>query len=213
MKDVQKLLVEGADDLHVVSALMQHHKFPDSFKIEEKGGISEVFRILPVQLKGSNIRTLGVLIDADENAVDRWKAISTILNVAGYRDIPVAPPAEGLILENRGLPKIGVWIMPDNSLPGMLEDFVSYLVPEKDELWQIAKRVIEKIPDESKKFKDRHLCKAHIHTWLAWQEDPGTPLGLSITKKYLDAEGDSCKSFLTWISTLFEPASSTIAAW
>jgi hypothetical protein len=211
MKDVQKLLVEGVDDLHVVSALMQHHKFPDSFKIEEKGGISEVFKILPVQLKGSNIRTVGVLIDADENAVDRWNTISTILNGVGYRDIPATPPAEGLVLKNRGLPNFGVWIMPDNSLPGMLEDFVSYLVPEKDDLWQIAQRAIEAIPDENKKFKNRHLCKAHIHTWLAWQKDPGTPLGLSITKKYLDAESDSCKPFLTWISNLFGPAPSAIA--
>ncbi|MDB5081366.1 MAG: hypothetical protein JWP00_3290, partial [Chloroflexi bacterium] len=29
--------------------------------------------------------------------------------------------------------------------------------------------------------------KAHIHTYLDWQEDPGTPLGPGITRKYFDA--------------------------
>lgn len=212
MKEIQKLLVEGVDDLHVVSALMQHHKFPETFKIEEKGGISEVFKVLPVQLKGSNVRAIGVLVDADENAEDRWKSISSILNNAGYAGIPTSPPSEGLILETAGLPNFGAWLMPDNTLPGMLEDFVSYLVPANDDLWPMAQQSIEKIPENKKKFKDRHLCKAHIHTWLAWQEDPGTPLGLSITKKYLDAESDSCQPFLKWISNLFGDTAATATA-
>lgn len=203
MKEIQKLLVEGVDDLHVVSALMKHHKFPENFRIEEKGGISEVFKILPVQLKGSNVRTVGVLVDADIDAQDRWRSIARILEGAGYTDVPPNPPSEGLVLEQDGLPNFGAWLMPDNSLPGMIEDFVSYLVPENDDLWSIAKESVENIENSKKKFKNNHFCKAHIHTWLAWQEDPGTPLGLSITKKYLNAENDSCKPFLSWVSNLF----------
>ena len=198
-----KLLVEGMDDLHVVSALMMHHKHPQTFKIEEKGGITEVFKVLPVQLKGSDIGALGVLVDADENAVDRWNSIANILNHAGYEDVPAAPPPDGLVLRCQGLPDFGAWLMPDNSLPGMLEDFVSYLVPANDDLWPIVIESVKSLPKPNIKFKERHLCKAHIHTWLAWQEDPGTPLGLSITKKYLDAESNNCKPFLKWITELF----------
>src|SRR5436190_24268592 len=31
------------------------------------------------------------------------------------------------------------------------------------------------------------VSKALIHTWLAWQEKPGRPLGLAITARYFDA--------------------------
>jgi hypothetical protein len=43
---------------------------------------------------------------------------------------------------------------------------------------------------------------AHIHTWLAWQADPGTPMGLAITKKYLDANAPSAANFLRWVDRL-----------
>lgn len=42
-----------------------------------------------------------------------------------------------------------------------------------------------------------------IHTWLAWQDDPGTPLGQAITKRYLDAEGPHVAAFLSWLTRLF----------
>ena len=48
-----------------------------------------------------------------------------------------------------------------------------------------------------------HKAKARIHTFLAWQEDPGTPMGLAITKKYLQADSDSCLPFIEWLNNLF----------
>ncbi len=38
--------------------------------------------------------------------------------------------------------------MPNNTLPGMLEDFVSYLVPQNDTLWQKADHCLDQISDE-----------------------------------------------------------------
>ena len=38
---------------------------------------------------------------------------------------------------------------------------------------------------------------------LAWQEVPGTPMGLSVTKKYLSIEDNNCKLFINWINELF----------
>ena len=53
------------------------------------------------------------------------------------------------------------------------------------------------------KYKSRHKAKARIHTFLAWQEDPGTPMGLAITKKYLDPKAPSSQLFVNWLNALY----------
>lgn len=45
--------------------------------------------------------------------------------------------------------------------------------------------------------------KAVIHTWLAWQEEPGTALGQAITKRYLDPSRDPAPAFRNWLLELF----------
>jgi hypothetical protein len=46
--------------------------------------------------------------------------------------------------------------------------------------------------------------KAQLHTWLAWQEQPGTPLGLAITNRYLDADALHAQQLMDWIRQLFD---------
>jgi hypothetical protein len=68
-------------------------------------------------------------------------------------------------------------VMPDNETGGRLEDFVSFMVPEGDKLWEHAGSAVDAIPDELRRFKPAHRAKAHVHTWLAWQKEPGVRLG------------------------------------
>lgn len=69
----------------------------------------------------------------------------------------------------------------------MLEDFIKFLIPDKDSLLPIAESTIKSLEEGGlQRFNTTHQSKALMHTWLAWQKDPGTPMGLSITKKYLD---------------------------
>ncbi len=101
--------------------------------------------------------------------------------------------------------KVGVWIMPNNNTNGMLEDFISFLVPENDQLMPIAESTLMEIEKcKLNKYSDIHKSKAKIHTWLAWQEEPGKPMGQSITKKYLTIENECCELFIEWIRKLFE---------
>ena len=93
--------------------------------------------------------------------------------------------------------------MPSNSLPGILEDFVTFLIPNGDVLYKEACDAVRSLKDEVRRFKDRDVSKAVIHTWLAWQDDPGTPLGLAITKRYLDAELPEARRFVAWLTELF----------
>jgi hypothetical protein len=93
--------------------------------------------------------------------------------------------------------------MPDNTLPGMLEDFARFLVPPGDNLWPRACDCIDNIPVDQRRFPAQHLIKAQMHTWLAWQQQPGLPLGLAVTTRYLDANAIHAQQLVAWIRRLF----------
>jgi hypothetical protein len=144
---------------------------------------------------------IGVAVDADENLETRWKQFADILTKAGYTNIPKTPDPAGTIVYSPDLPIVGIWLMPNNQLPGKLENFISFLVPKDDALWREAESVVQNLPE--KRFQKKDEIKAHVHTWLAWQEDPGTPMGLAITKRYLQHDSEEAQSLVNWLTKLF----------
>jgi hypothetical protein len=45
--------------------------------------------------------------------------------------------------------------------------------------------------------------KALIHTWLAWQRNPGQPMGQAITAQPLDRNEALARAFVAWLNALF----------
>ena len=205
------LLVEGKDDQHVVYAIRDSHEIDkNSFIIQEKQGIDNLFEGLEVNLiEGSSaIERIGIVIDADQDLNAGWRKTLNILRKAGYQNLPAQPEANGTIIGQDFKPTFGVWIMPDNQIRGMLEDFLEFLVPDKDknEVWTKAVKCSQEILDEieeEKRFSKIHLSKAQIHAYLAWQNEPGKPFGTSITAKYLQADNSQCEKFVEWLKHLF----------
>ncbi len=204
MSPLKLLVVEGADDQHVLYALLKHHNFKPEFEVYDERGLSTLLERLPERLKlltGSE--RVGVIIDADTDIRSRWASIRTILVDAGYANIPDEPDPTGTVIADEFLPWVGVWIMPNNALPGMLEDYLTHLLPLGDSLLNRANRVLDEIPFEEQRFPARHRQKALIHTWLAWQESPGSPLGLAITQHYFSANSPQVDNLLAWLTRLF----------
>jgi hypothetical protein len=197
------LLVEGNDDKHVIWCLLEYHAFPETFEVLVKDGIDNILKLLPVQLKASGLEALGVVVDADLNMGGRWASIKHILEHSGYQTVPNLPSAGGTVISQAEMPRVGIWLMPNNSLPGMLEDFVACLVPEDDPILPTAKAAVIEAMKVPAPFTEVHKSKAEIHTWLAWQDDPGTPMGLAITKRYLDPTAASAVQFIKWLKGLF----------
>lgn len=206
----QQLLVEGNDDLYVISSLCKKFEIKKSFEIEDCGGKDKLLEQLPTLLKGSgNLNTIGVVLDADTDLNKRWKEVCNILKISGkYKNIPETCDKNGTIIfpiEEDDI-KVGVWLMPNNNDKGMLEDFVSFLISEDDKLLPKVNKALSEIEEEKlNQYKEIHKSKARIHTWLAWQEDPGTPMGLAITKKYLSTTPVICQDFISWLNKLFNP--------
>lgn len=203
MKISKKLLVEGNDDKHVISAICNQHAIPQTFEIVDCKGIDSLIVQIPIRFKESGIDTVGIIIDADTDLNARWQSIREILRKSNF----VAPddlPETGLILNNE-TQKVGIWIMPNNNTNGMLEDFISFLIPDDDKLLPIAQSTLETIESKQlNQYSSIHKSKALIHSWLAWQENPGTPMGLSITKRYLTTHKAACQNLVNWLTILFE---------
>lgn len=198
------IVTEGKNDVYVFHHLLAYHKIEEGIiDFNSYDGVTILLEVLPEQLRASGLERLGIVVDADTDLNARWDSLKFILAKAGYLNLPANPLPEGTIIYQEYLPIVGVWIMPDNKLPGMLEDFVSFLVPQGDPLWEQAKDCLNEIPEPQRKFK-QHFAKAHIHTWLAWQEEPGTPLGSAINKRYLDADAIDAQKLMGWVRRLFD---------
>lgn len=197
------LLVEGKDDEHVLYHLVKYHQVPRCFTIKDKGGIENLLNTLEVELLASELQRLGIVVDADTDIDSRWRELRDLLMRTGYA-MPAQPNADGLVVQQPGKPTVGVWLMPNNQLPGMLEDFVAFLVPPGNVLWQQAEACVAQLPVTEGRFPEVHRSKARVHTWLAWQREPGSPLGLAITKRYLNADAAAVRPLLDWLRRLFD---------
>lgn len=100
--------------------------------------------------------------------------------------------------------RVGIWVMPDNSNPGILEDFLQQLIDTQDPLLPLAKSSTATAKEAGAKFTISGTPKAVVHTWLAWQADPGCPFGTAIKAHYFDHQATSATQFLDWVRRLID---------
>lgn len=210
------LIVEGKDDFHVMLALRDKLGMKDVYDVSPRGNeetenVDTLLDSISTEAKRSGRVSLGVVIDKDtdnsDKNKDRWEQIKARLLPLGY-DIPEFAPADGAILPSPelGFARIGVWLMPNNQNPGMLEDFMRQLIAPNDESLLFAEETLVELEKRNiQRYKEVHRAKALMHTWIAWQDKPGIPLGLSATR-YLTTDTDLCQRFATWLNRLFNAA-------
>ncbi|MEO0414452.1 MAG: DUF3226 domain-containing protein, partial [Verrucomicrobiota bacterium] len=118
-------------------------------------------------------------------------------------NIPASPE---ILTTDTGI-RIGVWIMPNNEAKGMFETFLNSIVPgdeESQKLLSYTNSVVAKSRDHGADFKDDHIDKAKIYTWLALKNPPGTSYHLALQKRILDPTSPSAEAFVKWFCELFE---------
>ena len=93
--------------------------------------------------------------------------------------------------------------MPDNKLPGELEDFVIELIPNGDTVWPRSQSYIDGIPDGDRLFTEGKKQRAQLYAWLATREEPRR-MGAAIGTHDLDINGPLCQNFVAWLKQLFQ---------
>ncbi|MEG3440134.1 DUF3226 domain-containing protein [Pannus brasiliensis CCIBt3594] len=200
------LLVEGDNDCHVVLALCKAHNVPETFGIYQCGGSDKVKllkRLNALIVRPEPPRVIGVMIDADESLEGRWQSITTKLRNHPEYLLSKTPDKDGTIVESvEDKPKLGFWLMPNNQDSGMLEDFCAELAEPAS--LNFARECVEQASrNYPTTFKAVHHSKAVIHTYLAWQDEPGYPLGKSITSQALRPHTEIAVKFTDWLTRLF----------
>ncbi|MBF0136245.1 MAG: hypothetical protein HQL65_08390 [Magnetococcales bacterium] len=198
------LLVEGKNDCHVILALCKHFHIPQNFGIFQCGNDIGVIQRADALLLRADMECIGIVMDADEKtAADfRWNQIRNGMDVSGY---PVTdnPDPTGTIWTSSERPTLGIWIMPDNRLRGRIEDFLMEMAPS-EALEQARQCVSTAHANNMTTFKNSHRSKADLHTYLAWQDEPGTPMGLAITRQALNPDTQTAREFVNWLTRLFD---------
>lgn len=200
------MLVEGNDDFNVVWRIAEIRSIPQ-FHIYEAGGIDNLLARIDLQSRVPGRRALGILVDANDNPTARWQAISHRLAPLGIT-LPQNPdPAGTIIPAQNDLPRIGVWLWPDNRNPGELEDFIISLIPQNDPIWPLSEEYIDAIlARHLNKFTPGKKSRAQVHAWLAVREDPRR-MGQAIQYGDLNPNAPPFAAFANWLTRLFvEPA-------
>ena len=78
----KKLLVEGGEEKRVIPYLMKANGIPwpkgqEPVYIVEQNGFDEIIKpgAIEVELKASELETLGIVVDANSSAEQRWTAL------------------------------------------------------------------------------------------------------------------------------------------
>ena len=213
------LWVEGKDDLHAIGHLLRRHgvdleRIPVEIKTpgdsedepageEPAGGNDPLLEGMQTAVMTSTGRSAGFILDADEVAQDRWRAVCSRLEKVGLTP-PNEIPESGYV-DHAGAyqARVGVWLMPDNRRSGALEEFLQDLVASGDSVLQVAEESTDLAKGRGAPFPDSKRSKAVLHAWLAWQERPGLPYGSAICARYFRHDSPGALAFVEWFKSVF----------
>ena len=210
------LWVEGKDDQHAIRHLLWRHgvdceripvdiNTPGGSEDEAAGGRSPLLEGMQTAVMTSTGRSAGFILDADEVAQDRWRAVCGRLEGVGLTP-PKKIPGSGYVDQASAYQaRVGVWLMPDNRRSGALEEFLQDLVDNRDSVLQVAEESTNLAKDRGAPFPDSKRRKAVLHAWLAWQERPGLPYGSAIRARYFRHDSPDALAFVEWFKSVFLP--------
>lgn len=201
------LLVEGNDDRDVLSELRDQSGISrDWFQINVAGSKSELDQRFVEELLANDRQVIGIVRDADENINTSWQSVKDRIERTelGYI-VPNTLSSTGIIIEppSEYLPRLGVWLMPNNQIEGELEDFVRACIVADDSLIPYADDVLSQIElADIHRYKGKR-SKAFLYTWLAWQKEPGIDMRKNFKQGVLSANSPIAQTFVDWLNRLF----------
>lgn len=206
------LHVEDKNDEHVIKRLLGRHgidyhvsPLPDEIpNIGVAGSVEQLLKGMAGNIRVSNDRAVGFVLDADSPLADRWRAVASRLSEAEVDSVPEAISATGFIgFAPTYRARVGVWLMPDNQIDGAIEEFLQTLLGEAEPLFAHAQEATAKAKAAGARYPAKARSKAELYAWLAWQKDPGLPYGAALTARFFGHESPAAAKFVSWFRRLF----------
>ena len=201
------LFVEGPDDGAFVNAFVSRVEGIDLARHPhrlvranvEGGGDSWALREFEKYLATARAEArVGVIVDRDEPANDKWPAVRELLRRLGA-DAQDGPAEPGVIVQGR----YGVWMWPDNVSHGDLETLVASIIPRSAALSYAAEACRIAKDEHGAEYDPRHSRKAALKVRSVWR-DAGAAGGYGHLVRNLELSATSTSgAFHAWFTRLF----------
>lgn len=190
------LAVEGHDEVIFFNELFKYIGIEDSVELWEVGGKDQFKNKMPVLQKttGFNkLETIGIIRDADESFENAFKSIKGVLEKMKFQ----APERAGEF--TAGIPKIGIFVMPDNVNEGSLENLCLDTVKDDD-----AMECVDQVINCAKKLKKppKNIPKAKTQAFLALMPEIAKNLGNGAQKGYWNFDSQRLKPLIDFLNQL-----------
>ncbi|HYO53599.1 DUF3226 domain-containing protein [Archangium sp.] len=209
LKSPYRLMVEGPDDQWTIINLLGRHGYEWENDrtirpyVEATGGVETLLVKATLSTALKTYERLGLVIDADLSPTNRWQQVRDIFKDLGIT-LPAMPSPDGTITPGiRPHSRVGIWLMPDNSQPGRIEEFIEKLIPSGHPVWPHAQTATTQALALGARMGQRDHLKGAIHAWLAWQRDPGLPFGTALTTEVLGHDSPEALRFVAWFKQCF----------
>lgn len=192
-------IVEGKDEKNVIEAFLDRFGNVETpYRIHSTDGIDNMgnfLRLLPRLPGFEELRSIGIVADADNDCNNRFKSIVSFLESVNLE----APHAPGIVTSS--IPKIGVFIMPNNKDNGCLEDLF-VLTVSNTPIYSCISSFFECAAEKG--FIPRRRSKAFSQAVLSCNQEFVKDLGVGAKKGYWDFNHNSFKAFREFILTVVE---------
>lgn len=202
------LLAEGRDEQYLLPELLELAGVPwpepPPAEIVETDGVTKLLDadFIQAAFQAPHRVALGLVVDANGDLAARWKSVRAAL-AAVAPAFPIGLASHGIVHEEAGRPRLGVWLMPDNERAGMLETLLLTARKEDPAVWDHVDAAVLEAKRLGAGFRDTHRDKAALHTWLAWQDPPGLALGNAAKAHHFDVRSPAFAPFVAWFRRLF----------
>ena len=173
VEDITKnklLIIEGTDEQNFFTGLLKHLSLEDIqvVNIRGKDKIRSKLKALTLAPNFSDVNSLGIIRDADNNPSGAFRSVCDAMRGAGL----VAPRRQLSFAGSN--PRTGIMVLPQPGSKGMLEDVCLNSIKDTQEMECILK-YLDCIKHETGTLPT-NISKSKINSFLAIKE-PGLRLG------------------------------------
>lgn len=178
-----QLLVEGNDDRNFFEALSNDMGIGRNVQFQNFEGRDRLSKFLAgfiLEPKFRNVKRIGIIRDADENARGAFNSVCSSLK---NTNLPV--PAECGVFAQE-FPSVGILVLPSANQNGMLETLLCRIIADFPEYACIDEFM--KCVEELRGCGIVREDKARAHAFIATQSDPHVSVGVAAKKGFWNLE-------------------------
>ena len=194
------LLVEGKDEEIFFEVLLERNNinYIQIISFQGRNNLNNNFKALMKTPGFAKVIALAIIQDADNNASDRFKSVSSVLKNNGYE----CPSKIGAFSSKEGI-KTGIFVIADKGNQGMLESLCLNTI-ESNDIMKCIDNFMKCAKDSlSESYQPpKNIWKARCRAFLSVMEENTPSLGIAAKKGYWNFNSDCLNSLIGFLKQI-----------